>query len=80
MQEVNVETISASGGALPPLSCACSFVPVAAGIAGKDSSCWHRMRLSAVLIDLSGTLHVGSSEVPGAVQALQRLRQSQLKV
>jgi hypothetical protein len=32
------------------------------------------MRLSAVLIDLSGTLHVGSSPLPGAVQALARLR------
>jgi ribonucleotide monophosphatase NagD (HAD superfamily) len=33
------------------------------------------MRLTAVLVDLSGTLHVGSSPLPGAVQALQRLRQ-----
>lgn len=31
-------------------------------------------RFKAVLVDLSGTLHVGSQALPGAVQALQKLR------
>ncbi|KAG7349162.1 HAD-superfamily hydrolase [Nitzschia inconspicua] len=32
--------------------------------------------IKAVLIDLSGTLHVGDQPIPGAREALQRLRQS----
>ncbi|KAI0699465.1 HAD-like domain-containing protein [Cytidiella melzeri] len=35
-----------------------------------------RPPISALLIDLSGTLHVGSSPTPGAVNALSRLRRS----
>lgn len=38
------------------------------------------LRLTAVLVDLSGTLHVGASAIPGAAAALARLRQSGLKV
>jgi hypothetical protein len=34
-----------------------------------------RPRIRALLIDLSGTLHVGSTPTPGAVKALSRLRQ-----
>jgi ribonucleotide monophosphatase NagD (HAD superfamily) len=34
--------------------------------------------LKAVLLDLSGTLHVGQTPTPGAVAALGRLRQAQL--
>ncbi|XP_078580128.1 haloacid dehalogenase-like hydrolase domain-containing protein 2 isoform X3 [Branchiostoma floridae x Branchiostoma japonicum] len=37
-------------------------------------------RLSAVLVDLSGTLHVEDTVIPGAVEALRRLRQCPLKV
>jgi len=37
-------------------------------------------RVKAVLIDLSGTLHVGDDAVPGAVEALQRLRGAGLQV
>ncbi|XP_046344976.2 haloacid dehalogenase-like hydrolase domain-containing protein 2 [Haliotis rufescens] len=33
-----------------------------------------------VLIDLSGTLHIEDEEVPGSVEALKRLRESDLKV
>jgi hypothetical protein len=32
--------------------------------------------IRGLLIDLSGTLHIGSTAVPGAVEALQRLRAS----
>jgi hypothetical protein len=32
--------------------------------------------IKAVLLDLSGTLHVGSSATPGAVAALARLRRA----
>lgn len=32
--------------------------------------------IRALLIDLSGTLHIGSTPLPGAIQALQRLRAS----
>lgn len=32
--------------------------------------------IRGLLIDLSGTLHIGSTAIPGAVQALQRLRAS----
>lgn len=34
-----------------------------------------RPPIQALLIDLSGTLHVGSTPIPGAVEALSRLRQ-----
>jgi hypothetical protein len=36
-------------------------------------------KLSAVLIDLSGTLHIGKTALPGAAAALSRLRQAGLK-
>jgi hypothetical protein len=35
-----------------------------------------RPPLAALLLDLSGTLHVGSAPTPRAVQALQRLREA----
>lgn len=34
----------------------------------------------AALVDLSGTLHVGSTPLPGAVLALQRLREAGVAV
>ncbi|KAG9093260.1 hypothetical protein FS749_014750 [Ceratobasidium sp. UAMH 11750] len=34
----------------------------------------------ALLIDLSGTLHIGKDALPGAVQALERLRQAHIPV
>ena len=37
-----------------------------------------RPAIRAILIDLSGTLHVGSSSLPGAVSALQRLRDARI--
>ena len=37
-----------------------------------------RPPLCALLIDLSGTLHVGSAPTPGAVRALARLRAAAL--
>lgn len=36
------------------------------------------IRAKALLIDLSGTLHVGSTPTQGAVRALQRLRDAQI--
>ncbi|XP_018604208.1 haloacid dehalogenase-like hydrolase domain-containing protein 2 [Scleropages formosus] len=39
-----------------------------------------RRRLKAVLIDLSGTLHVEDSAVPGAQEALARLRRAPVSV
>lgn len=36
-------------------------------------------KIKAVLIDLSGTLHIENEAIPGAVEALNRLRTSQLK-
>lgn len=36
--------------------------------------------VKAVLIDLSGTLHIEDNALPGAVQALKRLRQSNISV
>src|ERR1700683_3991183 len=33
-----------------------------------------RPLIRAILIDLSGTLHIGNTPTPGAVEALQRLR------
>ncbi|XP_055717377.1 haloacid dehalogenase-like hydrolase domain-containing protein 2 isoform X2 [Salvelinus fontinalis] len=39
-----------------------------------------RRALKAVLIDLSGTLHVEDTAVPGAQEALKRLRQSSVAV
>lgn len=36
--------------------------------------------VKAALLDLNGTLHVGGKEVPGSVQALQRLRDAGVKV
>lgn len=36
--------------------------------------------IKAVLIDLSGTLHIDSSPIPGAVQALERLRESKVGI
>lgn len=36
-------------------------------------------RIKSVLIDLSGTLHIESSEVPGSIEALKRLKSSNLK-
>jgi HAD superfamily hydrolase (TIGR01458 family) len=44
----------------------------------SSSTISHRIR--AVLIDLSGTLHVGDEAIPGARDALQRLRASGRKV
>uniref|UniRef100_A0A7S3P8U2 Haloacid dehalogenase-like hydrolase domain-containing protein 2 n=1 Tax=Amphora coffeiformis TaxID=265554 RepID=A0A7S3P8U2_9STRA len=38
------------------------------------------MMIRGVLIDLSGTLHVGDTLIPGAVQALDRLRQSNYRI
>jgi len=32
--------------------------------------------VKALLIDLSGTLHVGPTAIPGAVQAIERLREA----
>ncbi|CAB3378538.1 Hypothetical predicted protein [Cloeon dipterum] len=37
-------------------------------------------RIRAVLIDLSGTLHIDDTAIPGAVEALKRLRSSGIKV
>lgn len=37
-----------------------------------------RPPISALLIDLSGTLHVGSSPTPGAVAALRKLRAARI--
>lgn len=37
-------------------------------------------QLSAVLIDLSGTLHIGKAALPGAAAALAHLRQAGLQV
>ena len=34
--------------------------------------------IRALLLDLSGTLHVGSSPTPGAIEALHRLRSAQI--
>lgn len=39
-----------------------------------------RPAIHALLIDLSGTLHIGSKAIDGAVPALQRLRASGLPV
>ncbi|XP_048875006.1 haloacid dehalogenase-like hydrolase domain-containing protein 2 isoform X1 [Brienomyrus brachyistius] len=39
-----------------------------------------RQRLKAVLIDLSGTLHIEDSAVPGAQEALSRLRRAPVAV
>ena len=36
--------------------------------------------IRGVLIDLSGTVHVGDKAIPGAVEALARLRQSGIPV
>lgn len=36
--------------------------------------------LKAVLVDLSGTIHIDDTEVPGSVQALERLCKTDLKV
>mmetsp|Transcript_2135 Transcript_2135/g.3850 ORF Transcript_2135/g.3850 Transcript_2135/m.3850 type:complete len:295 (-) Transcript_2135:5092-5976(-) len=36
----------------------------------------NKTTIRAVLIDLSGTIHIGNEAIPGARQALQRLRQS----
>uniref|UniRef100_A0A1B6KZY8 Uncharacterized protein n=1 Tax=Graphocephala atropunctata TaxID=36148 RepID=A0A1B6KZY8_9HEMI len=36
--------------------------------------------LKTVLIDLSGTLHVGNEITPSAVEALEKLRQHNLKI
>ena len=36
--------------------------------------------IGAVLIDLSGTLHVSHAEIPGSVDALRRLREAGLPV
>lgn len=38
------------------------------------------MPIRAVLIDLSGTLHIEKTAIPGAQAALQRLRDAGLKV
>lgn len=37
-------------------------------------------KLKAVLIDLSGTIHVDDSVIPGSIEALGRLRASSLKI
>ncbi|XP_015590204.1 haloacid dehalogenase-like hydrolase domain-containing protein 2 [Cephus cinctus] len=37
-------------------------------------------KIKAVLIDLSGTLHIDSSIIPGAVEALNRLRRTNLLI
>jgi len=37
-------------------------------------------QIRGVLIDLSGTVHVGEKAIPGAVEALARLRQSGIPV
>lgn len=37
-------------------------------------------RVKAVLVDLSGTIHIDDLEIPGSVDALERLRQSRVKV
>lgn len=37
-------------------------------------------RYKAALIDLSGTIHVGSAAIPGAIQAIQKLFSSKLQV
>jgi hypothetical protein len=37
-------------------------------------------RIRGVLIDVSGTVHVGDKAIPGAVQALDRLRASGIPV
>ena len=34
----------------------------------------------AVLVDLSGTLHVGDQVIPGAIEACRRLQESQVTV
>ena len=36
--------------------------------------------IRAVLIDLSGTIHVGNEAIPGAREALQRLRQNNIRL
>ncbi|KAJ3186097.1 Haloacid dehalogenase-like hydrolase domain-containing protein 2 [Gaertneriomyces sp. JEL0708] len=38
------------------------------------------MRPRGILIDLSGTLHVDSEPVPGAIEALKKLRESNIRV
>jgi hypothetical protein len=37
-----------------------------------------KLKLRALLIDLNGTLHVGSTPTPRAVEALRKLRQSRM--
>lgn len=39
-----------------------------------------RPRLRALLIDLSGTLHIGNSATPGAVEALRKARKAGLAI
>lgn len=36
-------------------------------------------KIKAVLIDLSGTIHIESNEIPGSIEALERLKNSGLK-
>ncbi|KAI9004583.1 HAD-like domain-containing protein [Gaertneriomyces semiglobifer] len=49
---------------------------------GSLLSLYHTMRPSGILIDLSGyeTLHVDSEPVPGAIEALKKLRESNIQV
>lgn len=37
-------------------------------------------RIAAVLIDLSGTIHIEDAVIPGAIEALKRLRAAQIKI
>lgn len=36
------------------------------------------MSIRAVLIDLSGTIHIDNKVIPGAIEAIQRLRKSNI--
>ena len=47
-------------------------------MSGRSAHTRSDMKLKALLIDLSGTLHVGNQPTPGAAEALKRLRDSGL--
>ncbi|KAK4311911.1 hypothetical protein Pmani_016622 [Petrolisthes manimaculis] len=38
------------------------------------------MKIGAVLIDLSGTIHIDNTVIPGAIQALNKLRSTDVKI
>ena len=39
-----------------------------------------RRQIRALLVDLSGTLHIGSNAIPGAVDALKRAREAGIPI